>query len=88
MLKGRNPSAILLRSRGRGCIGRLMKLRVQFVSPLCCSSSCCYRQLIIIGDGKLESDVLPVAETVMMMEIMDRVREIGGLKYPESVEKV
>jgi len=24
----------------------------------------------------------------LIMEIMDRVREIGGLKYPEQIEKV
>jgi hypothetical protein len=43
---------------------------------------------IDVGDGKLESDTLPVAETVLIMEIMDRVREIGGLRYPEEIEKV
>jgi hypothetical protein len=41
-----------------------------------------------IGDGKLETDVLPLSETILIMEIMDRVRQIGGLKYPESIEKV
>jgi hypothetical protein len=41
-----------------------------------------------LGDGKLESEVLPLDETILVMEIMDRVREIGGLKYPEHIEKV
>jgi hypothetical protein len=41
-----------------------------------------------LGDGKLESEVLPLEETILVMEIMDRVREIGGLKYPEHIEKV
>jgi hypothetical protein len=35
----------------------------------------------------LESDVLPLSETILIMEIMDRVREIGGLKYPIAIEK-
>ena len=41
-----------------------------------------------LGDGKLESEVLPLEETILVMEIMDRVREIGGLKCPEHIEKV
>lgn len=44
--------------------------------------------MLTIGDGKLESDVLPLDETILIMEIMDRVREIGGLKYPEHIEKL
>ena len=40
------------------------------------------------GAGKLESDILPLAETILVMEIMDKVREIGGLKYPDEIEKV
>jgi dihydrodiol dehydrogenase / D-xylose 1-dehydrogenase (NADP) len=43
---------------------------------------------LIVGDGKLETEILPVAETILMMEIMDRVREIGGLRYPDQIEKV
>jgi hypothetical protein len=31
---------------------------------------------------------LPIEETILVMEIMDRVREIGGLKYPAHIEKV
>lgn len=44
--------------------------------------------MLIVGDGKLETDVLPIEETILMMEIMDQVREIGGLRYPEQIEKV
>jgi len=36
----------------------------------------------------LESEVLPTDESILMMEILDKVREIGGLKYPEHIEKV
>ena len=45
-------------------------------------------RLIDTGDGELESETLPVAETILVMEIMDRVREVGGLKYPEEIESV
>jgi predicted dehydrogenase len=41
-----------------------------------------------IRDGKKESDILPVSETLLVMRIMDRVREQNGFKYPESIEKV
>lgn len=46
------------------------------------------KAMLISGDGKLESEVLPLSETILIMEIMDRVREIGGLRYPEFIEKV
>jgi len=41
----------------------------------------------LLGDGKLESEVLPLGETILIMEIMDRVRQIGGLNYPEKIER-
>jgi hypothetical protein len=40
-----------------------------------------------LGDGKLESEVLPLEETILIMEIMDRVRQMGGLKYPERIDR-
>jgi hypothetical protein len=42
---------------------------------------------INIGAGGVESDILPWTETILVMEIMDQVREIGGLKYPGRIEQ-
>ena len=35
-----------------------------------------------LRSGRLESDVMPLAETLAIMKIMDRIREQIGLKYP------
>ena len=40
----------------------------------------CYAQLV--ADGQLESPLLPLAETVAIMEIMDEVRAQLGVRYP------
>ncbi|KAJ4015256.1 hypothetical protein NW752_006708 [Fusarium irregulare] len=37
-----------------------------------------------IAAGKTESDVMPWAETVRVMEIMDEVRRQGGTKFPQD----
>ncbi|RPA77474.1 NADP:D-xylose dehydrogenase [Ascobolus immersus RN42] len=39
-----------------------------------------------IRDGKKESEVMGLEESLAMMEVLDRVREIGGVKYPDSIE--
>jgi hypothetical protein len=65
----------------RECIGKLMLLLAQFVLPI-------NGFILITGDGKLETDIMPIEETILIMDIMDRVREIGGLKYPEQIEAV
>lgn len=39
-----------------------------------------------LRDGKLESETLPWDESITIMEVMDKVREQGGLTYPESIE--
>ena len=36
--------------------------------------------------GKLESDGMPWAESILIMETMDEVRKQGGLVYPEQIE--
>ncbi|KAL2820523.1 hypothetical protein BDW59DRAFT_150645 [Aspergillus cavernicola] len=42
--------------------------------------ACCVR------DGKLESETLPWDESIIIMEVMDTVRQQGGLTYPDSLE--
>ncbi|OGM47864.1 dimeric dihydrodiol dehydrogenase [Aspergillus bombycis] len=37
-------------------------------------------------EGKTESDLMPLEETLLIMEVMDRVREENGIKYPDEVE--
>ncbi|CAG7559901.1 unnamed protein product [Fusarium equiseti] len=37
-----------------------------------------------IAAGKTESDIMPWAETVRVMEIMDEVRRQGGTKFPQD----
>lgn len=41
-----------------------------------------------IRDGKLESDVMPLDETEMLMQVMDEVRKQAKLGYPENIESV
>lgn len=82
---------------GRECTGKQMPALVEFVLPPPLSDLLLLSFLLhevlgdgltFVGDGKLESEVLPLNETILVMEIMDRVREIGGLKYPEQIERV
>lgn len=39
-----------------------------------------------IRDGRLESETLSWEESIIIMETVDKVREQGGLKYPEVIE--
>jgi hypothetical protein len=39
-----------------------------------------------LAEGRLESDVMPLDETVVIMEVTDRVREQNGLSYPVEIE--
>jgi predicted dehydrogenase len=39
-----------------------------------------------LRDGKLESEGLPLEESVVIMEVMDEVRRQGELVYPEKIE--
>ncbi|KAL7274553.1 hypothetical protein RUND412_002551 [Rhizina undulata] len=41
-----------------------------------------------LRDGKLESEVIPLDESILVMEAMDKIREIAGFKYPEGLESV
>ena len=39
-----------------------------------------------IRDGKKESEVLSLEESVVIMKVMDQAREQNGLKYPDKLE--
>lgn len=39
-----------------------------------------------IRDGKQESEGMPWEESILIMEIMDEVRQQCGLVYPEAIE--
>ncbi|KAF1811044.1 NADP:D-xylose dehydrogenase [Eremomyces bilateralis CBS 781.70] len=39
-----------------------------------------------LRDGKLESETLPLEESLVMMDVMDQVRQQNGLVYPEKIE--
>lgn len=39
-----------------------------------------------VRDGKLESDVMPWEESILIMEAMDEVRRQSGLRYPDAIE--
>lgn len=41
-----------------------------------------------IRDGKLESEHMPLAESVVMMRVMDEARRQGGLVYPAHIESL
>ncbi|RFU35500.1 hypothetical protein B7463_g791, partial [Scytalidium lignicola] len=36
--------------------------------------------------GDLENEIMPLAETIEVMKVMDKMREIGGLEYPANIE--
>jgi hypothetical protein len=39
-----------------------------------------------IRDGKIECETMPLAETLLVIRVMDQVRKQGGLVYPNEVE--
>ncbi|KAE8370480.1 hypothetical protein BDV27DRAFT_140401 [Aspergillus caelatus] len=39
-----------------------------------------------LAKGNTESDLMPLDETLLIMDVMDRVREENGLRYPADVE--
>ena len=39
-----------------------------------------------LAKGELENESMPLAETIEVMKVMDKLRELGGLKYPEAIE--
>jgi predicted dehydrogenase len=41
-----------------------------------------------IRDGKKESEVMPLSESVKMMEAMDEARKLGGIVYPADIESI
>ena len=38
----------------------------------------------VIGEGRTDSDILPIDETVAIMETLDEVRELVGVRYPQE----
>jgi hypothetical protein len=40
-----------------------------------------------LRDGRTECEEMPLAESHLVMETMDRWREVVGLKFPEAIEK-
>lgn len=45
-------------------------------------------RLFLYADGKIESERMPHADTLLTMKIFDEVRRQGGYVYPEGLEKV
>lgn len=41
-----------------------------------------------IRDGKTESDVMPLRETILMMQVFDEIRKQNGLVYPKDIESL
>ena len=39
-----------------------------------------------VRDGKLESEGLGWEESVVIMQVMDTVRQQNGMRYPEKIE--
>ncbi|EEH43280.1 uncharacterized protein PADG_08100 [Paracoccidioides brasiliensis Pb18] len=39
-----------------------------------------------VRDGKLESETMPLEESLVIMDVMDEARRQGGLRYPEKIE--
>lgn len=39
-----------------------------------------------LRDGKLESETMPLEESIQLMRVMDEVRKQAGLVYPEKIE--
>lgn len=39
-----------------------------------------------LRDGKLESETMPLEESLLVMEAMDSVRAQAGFRYPEVIE--
>ncbi|SCV69192.1 BQ2448_2212 [Microbotryum intermedium] len=39
-----------------------------------------------LRDGKLESERMPLRDTVLMMQVFDKIREQGGFRYPAELE--
>jgi predicted dehydrogenase len=39
-----------------------------------------------LRDGKLECETIPLEESILVMQAMDKVREIGNFRYPEQIE--
>lgn len=43
---------------------------------------------VCIRDGKLESEIAPLQDTLAILKLMDEVRDKGGLEYPSPLEDV
>ncbi len=41
-----------------------------------------------LAENKLENELMPLDETIEVLKVMDKLRAIGGLKYPPETEAV
>jgi hypothetical protein len=41
-----------------------------------------------LAKGEIENEMMALAETIEVIKVMDKLRDIGGLKYPEDIEAV
>ena len=39
-----------------------------------------------LARGEKENSLCPLSETIEVMKAIDKMREIGGLRYPEAIE--
>lgn len=39
-----------------------------------------------LAKGEIENSFMPLSETIEVMKVMDTMRQIGGLRYPEDIE--
>lgn len=41
-----------------------------------------------LAEGKLENELMPLDETIEVLNVMDKLRVIGRLRYPPETEAV
>ena len=68
-----NPQSISVYDAGDNLLQQINGYEYQFAEAADC-----------IEDGKLESDSMPLDETVKVMEIMDSLRKSWGMVYPQE----
>jgi dihydrodiol dehydrogenase / D-xylose 1-dehydrogenase (NADP) len=68
--------------RPRGVQSRLIRLQGHGMFWEADSVSRC------LAKGEIENEMMPLAETIEVLKVMDKMREIGGLRYPEDIEAV
>lgn len=85
------PEKILVWARDQGhdeqgsLIHQFDNVIIQNVHGLCLEADEAAR---CINSGKVQSEIMPWAESLTVMEILDRVREESGLRFPGEIESV